>query len=370
MSNSVPAAPPTEEPVPERFVPDAMRGQLVAAEHVARYTWASAFCSGRRVLDAGCGAGYGSELLNSAGAAEVVAVDSSEAALQLARAAVSPGVTCELGDVTELPYPDDSFDGVVCFEVIEHVEDPERVMDELARVLRPDGLLFISSPNRDRYVPGNPHHIHELVRDELQAMLDARFASARIISQHVMVASVVSWSGSPTFEGALTRRTADPAPEDELYLLAIAGSELPPDPGPVVTLGRFAEPRRWLDHIERQRRHIEEQLHLLADHHDRGADSREALDQLAGAQAKLARLTAQDAELEEIRRELTSAHEKLDRTAEDLAQATEELAEVPSLREQVEAQAAELGVLRTIATSKSWQLTAPLRRVATMRRRL
>ena len=84
MSNPVPAAPPAEEPVPERFVPDAMRGQLVAAEHVARYTWASAFCSGRRVLDAGCGAGYGSELLNGAGASEVVAVDSSEAALQLA----------------------------------------------------------------------------------------------------------------------------------------------------------------------------------------------------------------------------------------------------------------------------------------------
>ena len=278
-------------------------------------------------------------------------------------------MTCELGDVAQLPYPDDSFDGVVCFEVIEHVEDPERVMDELARVLRPDGLLFISSPNRDRYVPGNPHHIHELVRDELQALLDARFASARIISQHAMLASVVSWSGSPTFEGALTRRTDDPAPEDELYLLAIAGSELPPDPGPVVTLGRFAEPRRWLDHIELQRSHIDEQLHLLADYHDRDADSREALGRLAGAQAKLARLTAQDAELEEIRRELATAHEKLDQTAAELAKATEELAEIPHLRAQVEAQTSELEQLRTIATSKSWQLTAPLRRVATVRRR-
>ena len=183
--------------VPERFVPDQMRGQLVAAEHLARYRWAASFCDGRRVLDAGCGAGYGTELLNQAGAANVVGVDVSEAALTLARAAVSDGVTCEPGDVAALSYPDDSFDVVVCFEVIEHVEDPERVLDELRRVLRPDGLLLLSSPNRTRYVPGDPHHRHEYTRPELQEALGRRFESARVISQHVMLASIISWTGAP-----------------------------------------------------------------------------------------------------------------------------------------------------------------------------
>ncbi len=244
--------------IPERFVPDEMRGQLVGAEHFARYRWAAGFCSGRRVLDAGCGVGYGAELLCGAGASEVVAIDVSEAAVELARSGVSAGVTCEVGDVSCAALRRHSFDVVVCFEVIEHVDNPDQVLDELARVLRPEGLLFISSPNRERYVPGNPHHRHEYIRSELQAALDARFGSARIISQHVMLASVISWSGAPQFEGAQTFRRADAEPdsEDEVYLLAMAGIDLPPDPGPVVSLGKFAEARRWLEHIDNQQRHV------------------------------------------------------------------------------------------------------------------
>lgn len=333
--------------MPERFVPDEMRGELVEAEHLARYAWASAFCSGRRVLDAGCGVGYGAEMINEAGATEVVAIDISEPAIDLARSTVTPGVTCEVGDVRSLSYDDDSFDVVVCFEVIEHLEEQDRVLDELARVLAPDGLLLISSPNRERYVPGNPHHRHEFVRAEMQAALDARFPSARIISQHVMLASIITWSGAPRFEGAETLRTAEPKPEDEIYLLGMAGSELPPDPGPVVTLGPFAEARLWLDHIERQRRHIRSQAQRLEDLESREESRRAALEQLAEAQRQLAATVVERAELEAAAQELTAARDR-------------ELA----AREAQDAVLEELGQLRQIASSKSWRLTAPLRKLA------
>ena len=56
---------------------------------------------------------------------------------------------------------DRSFDLVVCFEVIEHLEEPDAALRELERVVAADGVVLVSSPNRDVYEPGNPHHLHE-----------------------------------------------------------------------------------------------------------------------------------------------------------------------------------------------------------------
>lgn len=301
----------TVERIAERFVPDEMRGQLTGPERIARYTWAAAFCSGKRVLDAGCGAAYGAELINAAGAAEVVAIDRSEAALELAKSAVTDGVTLEHGDVESLPFGDGSFDIIACFDLIEHVDEPDRALDEFARVLRPDGLLLLSSPNRDQCVPDNSRHRLKYTRSELQAALKARFPAARIISQHVMLASVISWSDAPVFEGAQTQRMIAPRAEDEIYLLAIAGTELPPDPGPVVTLGEFAEPRRWLDHINAQRRHIEELTNHVHELEGREGNRRTALERLAQAEAELVRLRMLRLELEEARHEVALAEARL-----------------------------------------------------------
>jgi SAM-dependent methyltransferase len=336
--------------VPERFVPDEMRGQLVAAEHTARYRWAASFCDGRRVLDAGCGAGYGAELLNQAGAASVVGVDSSDSALSLARSAVTDGVTCELGDITALSHPDDSFDLVVCFEVIEHVEDPEQVLDELRRVLRPDGILLLSSPNRVRYVPGNPHHRHEYTRPELKEALNGRFESVRIISQHVMLGSVIAWTGAPRLDDAQTLWSAQSEPDDEIYLLAMAGPDLPPDPGPIVALAQFAEPRRWLEHIEGQRAHIEAQARHLLELEGRDGDRKMALERLALAEQELASLRQLRQQLEEARKDLDALHERL---GEEVAQNAVDQGELEHLRAQ----------LAAVTASRTWQMTAPLRRI-------
>jgi SAM-dependent methyltransferase len=156
--------------------------------HLARYRHADALLAhDLRVLDAGCGAGFGAALL-AAGGRRVVAVDADEAAVAQARA---EGVEALHADVLELPFEDASFDAVVCFEVIEHVHDPARLVDELARVLVAGGTLILSTPNermerlheRARGRGPNPHHVSTLTPRRLRATLARRFRDVRLYGQ-------------------------------------------------------------------------------------------------------------------------------------------------------------------------------------------
>src|SRR5215210_917140 len=92
---------------PERFDPEDGAGTLMAAEHFARYRWAAQLVAGARVLDAGCGSGYGTAILAAARPAALTAVDVAEAAVELTRAAVGGDVDAQVADVRELPLPDD-----------------------------------------------------------------------------------------------------------------------------------------------------------------------------------------------------------------------------------------------------------------------
>jgi 2-polyprenyl-3-methyl-5-hydroxy-6-metoxy-1,4-benzoquinol methylase len=128
--DGVESAPPrVDEDAPERFVPAAMHGRLIEAEHLARYRWAAQFVAGKRVLDAGCGTAYGSTTLAATGARSVVGVDLDAAALDLVRSDVHPAVELQVADVRDLPFDDGAFDVVVCFETIEHLEMPEAALD-------------------------------------------------------------------------------------------------------------------------------------------------------------------------------------------------------------------------------------------------
>ncbi|HSZ70430.1 MAG TPA: methyltransferase domain-containing protein [Solirubrobacteraceae bacterium] len=332
------------EGVPERFVPAEMHGELVEAEHMARYQWASAFCAGRRVLDAGCGVGYGAHLLKRAGASEVLAVDISEAIIEVAGNDAPDGVVCEVADLRALGYLDDSFDLVVCFEVIEHVDEQDRVLDQLARVLRPGGLLLISSPNRGRYVPGNPHHRREYVPSELRVALESRFGAVRLLAQHAMLASAIASPHDQQFDGAHVERLVEPGEEDEIYTLAIAGEELPPESPPMVALTQFLEIRQWLKRYDGQDRVLKEQARALGELDAMRRERLEALDLLASREQTLAELPV---------------------LRERLAQATSAL---PSLEEQVGALRARVDelaraerVARDMRASLSWRITAPLR---------
>ena len=169
---------------PERIVPgEAEAG--VDAVHLKRYEFAAPLCAGRRVLDAGCGVGYGAARL-AARAGSVVGVDVSDDAIAYARAHYgAPNLSFAVMDVTALALESASFDIACSFETIEHVDDAERAVGELARILCDDGLLVVSTPQVERTTtsPANPFHRVEFSRADFEALLARHFASVEVYGQ-------------------------------------------------------------------------------------------------------------------------------------------------------------------------------------------
>src|SRR5439155_9306909 len=89
---------------PERYVPEVMANTPIELEHLARYWWASALVPGQRVLDAGCGTGYGSAILARAHAKKVIGVDLSESVIAAARRSGHPSLEFDVGDVRRLTF--------------------------------------------------------------------------------------------------------------------------------------------------------------------------------------------------------------------------------------------------------------------------
>jgi SAM-dependent methyltransferase len=163
----------------ERVIPGQVDADLLN-EHLARYAFAARLARGRRVLDAGCGAGYGSaELVKSA--LSVVGADAAAEATAYAREHYRlPNLHFEQASCGGLPHPDATFDLVVAFEVIEHLPDWRAFLLEVRRVLAPSGQFIVSTPNKLYYqvsrgrVGPNPFHAHEFefseFRDELSSI--------------------------------------------------------------------------------------------------------------------------------------------------------------------------------------------------------
>jgi SAM-dependent methyltransferase len=152
-----------------------------------------------------------------------------------------------------LPFADDTFDAVVCFEAIEHVADPSCVLDEFRRVLRPEGVLLISSPNRGVYPPGNRFHIHEYRPRELEEALARRFANVRLYQQRSHYTSLISDGSKPS----RARSEPNPAPDvqmlpsrsepEETYVVAVAGDGALPELEPLLLVGGTFDGRSWHD---------------------------------------------------------------------------------------------------------------------------
>jgi SAM-dependent methyltransferase len=160
-------------------------------------------------------------------------VDVDERTLSHARSR-HPGPDFVAADVRELPFEDGSFDLVVCFETIEHVPDPEAVLDELRRVMAVDGLLLVSTPNKHQYLVENEFHEREFFHEEFVALLKARFEHVQVLLQHNWLTSAVfapplaaEASGEQPLEAEL-RKVAGIEAGGELYTVALCGSrELP-----------------------------------------------------------------------------------------------------------------------------------------------
>lgn len=157
-------------------------------DHVSRYHFASSFCRGNAVLDIACGTGFGSAILAGAGARVVVGVDMSAEALARAGRSHISGTGWVRADGGQIPVRDGSVGVVTSFETIEHLHDPERFLDELRRVLEPEGLLVLSTPNA-LYTkpvggkPANHFHIKEFTPPELRQALERHFQKVQLLGQ-------------------------------------------------------------------------------------------------------------------------------------------------------------------------------------------
>jgi len=178
----------------ERFIPGTA-GEIWH-EHWHRYHFAAPLVAGLEVLDVACGEGYGSALLATR-AASVIGADIAQTAVDYARTryAALANLRFRQADCSALPFADATFDAVVSFETIEHILVQEPFLDEIRRVLRPDGLLILSCPNKaeysDRRGVTNEFHVRELYRDELAALIAPRFAHTLWYGQRPSFYSVV-----------------------------------------------------------------------------------------------------------------------------------------------------------------------------------
>lgn len=214
----------------ERFVPGCA-GEI-AYEHWHRYAFARQFAKGKRALDAACGEGYGAALLGTIAEA-VVGVDIDGASIEqaAARYAAATHVRFVEGSCTSLAFPASSFDVVVSFETIEHLDagDQPRMLAEFARVLRPDGVLVISSPNKRLYSDArnyvNEFHRHELYREDLEKLLVASFPAQRWFHQRVAPWSEI-WAeqGGGSADALLERAGGVEAyaPAEGMYFVVVA----------------------------------------------------------------------------------------------------------------------------------------------------
>lgn len=234
----------------ERFIPTE-EGKI-QLEHYHRYAVVRDLVAGKRVLDVACGEGYGSSMLAEVAVA-VTGVDiSSEAVLHAEATYVKPNLTYLEGSATALPFADASFEVVVSFETIEHLAGQAEMVSELRRVLRPEGILIISSPNRPVYSEEsgehNEFHVKELDFAEFDALLKVQFPAVHYLGQRMLMGSVIQplSSGPDALRAwhmeAGTIQDGSGQMHDPVYFLAIcaASESLLPETG--VGMTSFVHP--------------------------------------------------------------------------------------------------------------------------------
>ena len=178
----------------ERYIPE-VNGEI-QFEHLNRYFSCLDIVSGKEVLDIACGEGYGSRILAKV-AMSVIGVDIDPEAITHARVKYQfqENLTFLEGTCSAIPLADKSVDIVTSFETIEHHDQHDEMMQEISRVLRDDGLMIISSPNRlvysDQSNYSNPFHVKELYYQEFVDLLRKYFQSITIYGQKLEAASFI-----------------------------------------------------------------------------------------------------------------------------------------------------------------------------------
>ncbi len=168
----------------ERTLPGVAAENYWYRRHLAVYEWIAPRCSGLEVLDMGCGEGYGTAVL-AEHAARVTGVDADPDAHEHAvRRYGGPGRYFVRDRVERFAAP---CDAIVFLQTIEHLERPDEVLAHFRSLLRPGGLVYVSSPNVLTLAPAgaprsdNPFHVREYRADELRALCESHFEHVELL---------------------------------------------------------------------------------------------------------------------------------------------------------------------------------------------
>ena len=181
----------------ERLSPGSALFGVDLERHRAAYAHAIRNARGERLLDLGCGTGYGTaELADALGPRiRVFGLDR----VRPARASLRPNARYLRGDLHGIPLAARQFDTITSFQVIEHLEEPTAYLRAIARLLRPDGCAYITTPNILTSDGVNPWHVHEYEAGELETTLREHFADV------VMLGVSAGPAVAPYFEERLAR---------------------------------------------------------------------------------------------------------------------------------------------------------------------
>ncbi|MBZ5592662.1 MAG: methyltransferase domain-containing protein [Acidobacteriia bacterium] len=291
----------------ERVIPGKVDVDLLN-EHVARYAFAARLAAGRRVLDAGCGSGYGSAKLGVE-AREVLGIDVSQEAVDYAREHYqAPNLRFERADCLGIPAAAGSFDLVVAFEIIEHLNDWRGFLAEVRRVLAPEGRLVVSTPNRLYYAEAraelgpNPFHVHEFEFHEFRAELESVFPHVALyLENHTDAIVFTEAARAGSMEAALDEVAA--TADNAHFFVAVCGvSGDPAIPG-------LTYVPRAANMLRERERHIE----LLE------SELRQRIARVVQLQDELATEQAQARErIDQVERELSETVENATRLAGEL----------------------------------------------------
>ena len=199
----------------ERTVPGLAEENYWFRRHEVVYRRLVDRCIDRDVLEAGSGEGYGADLIADV-ARHVIGLDYDDSAVAHVRARY-PRVDMRQGNLADLPLPSASVDVVVNFQVIEHLWDQGQFVAECLRVLRPGGVLLMSTPNRITFSPGldtpvNPFHTRELNAAELTELLESAgfvIEDAYGVFHGERLAELDARHGGSIIDAQITRALAD-----------------------------------------------------------------------------------------------------------------------------------------------------------------
>jgi len=367
----------------ERFVPGEAYGDI-ELEHQHRYLLARELVLGKTVLDIASGEGYGSFLLASV-ATQVVGVDISHKAIEHAQVKYAAGnLTFRQGSCADIPLADASVDVVVSFETIEHHAEHEAMMAEIKRVLRPDGFLIISCPDKYEYSDKpnyqNEYHVKELYRDEFKNLLKNFFQTQCIYGQRVVYGSLVLSEDGLGDIGSYDISDSElhviSGTPQAVYLIAVASDKEIPR----LKSGIFQQPvgdsgvvKELVSHVERLNGAVgslNATLSSLVTDRDAQKSSVEHL------QSELARMVeeraAQIAQLEQLVESLVVDRDAQKKGIVQLQEALKQLSldrdgQISQFNQTIAARDASIGnmntELTTLYNSKSWRFTAPLRKM-------